>query len=346
MRNALTALMFGLLVGVGIAFAREHMDRAVRTRMDVRGSTGLPVIGLIPRIHRNGSTVAFIAEPRRVPAAQGALPPARRPELGRRTYTFFAAPVYAAPAEPLQVPIASDQPPVQQLALTISPNAAVIAEALRMLETNIAFSPLDAPVRTLVFTSPLPGDGKTTTVVNLVLTLAQRGIRVLLIDADVRRGVVHSVFRVAREPGLSEVLRGLTTFERARRSISVGERGALDYLTTGKFRLEDYGLVASDAMRDLLARVREEYELVIVDTPPVNVITDGAVLAAYADGVILVARVGVTELSALSYAVEQLRHVRAAVLGVVLNDIDLRRDAAYDSSYKYFQAYEYNTRDS
>jgi Mrp family chromosome partitioning ATPase len=99
-------------------------------------------------------------------------------------------------------------------------------------------------------------------------------------------------------------------------------------------------------MRALLARAREEYELVIVDTPPVNVITDGAVLAANADGVILVARVGVTEQAALSYAVEQLRHVRAAVLGVVLNDIDLRRDAGYDSSYKYFQAYEYNPRDS
>jgi Mrp family chromosome partitioning ATPase len=82
-----------------------------------------------------------------------------------------------------------------------------------------------------------------------------------------------------------------------------------------------------------------------VDTPPVNIITDAALLGANADGVILVARVGVTEASALTYAVEQLRHVRAAVLGVVLNDIDLRRDAAYDSTYKYFQVYEYNSSD-
>jgi polysaccharide biosynthesis transport protein len=86
-----------------------------------------------------------------------------------------------------------------------------------MLETNIAFVPVGAPFRTLGFTSPSPGDGKTTTVVNLALSLAHRGIRVLLIDADVRRGVVHLIFRVAREPGLSEVLRGLTGFERARR---------------------------------------------------------------------------------------------------------------------------------
>jgi Mrp family chromosome partitioning ATPase len=95
-------------------------------------------------------------------------------------------------------------------------------------------------------------------------------------------------------------------------------------------------------MQALLAQVREQYDLVIVDTPPVNIITDAAILAAKADGVILVARVGVTEAHALSYAVEQLRNVRAPLLGVVLNDIDLQRDAAYDTTYKYFQGYEYS----
>jgi len=235
---------------------------------------------------------------------------------------------------------------VEQMALTISPNAAVVAEAFGMLQTNIAFSLPDGAVKTLVFTSPLPGDGKTTTVVNLALSLAQRGLRVLLIDADVRRGVVHSIFQDNREPGLHEVLRGLAQFEEARRRVSVDERYGLDYLTTGKFAPGSFGLVVSDAMRDLLRHAREEYDLVIVDTPPVNVITDAAVLAANADGVIIVARVGVTQSPALSYAVEQLRHVRAAVLGVVLNDIDLRRDVGYDSSYKYFQAYEYTSGQS
>jgi tyrosine-protein kinase Etk/Wzc len=182
-------------------------------------------------------------------------------------------------------------------------------------------------------------------VVNLGLSLAHRGIRVLLIDADARRGVLHSVFAGAREPGLSEVLKGVTGFESARRAASVGQRGTLDYLTTGKLSPSDEGLVASDAMRNLLARVREEYDVVIVDTPPVNIITDAAVLAAYADGVVLVVRAGVTAAPGLTYAVEQLRHVRADVLGVVLNDVDLRHDAVYDSTYKYFRGYEYSTRD-
>jgi Mrp family chromosome partitioning ATPase len=119
-----------------------------------------------------------------------------------------------------------------------------------------------------------------------------------------------------------------------------------DFSSTGRLHPGEYGLVASEAMRGLLAQVREEYDVVIVDTPPVNIITDAALLGAYADGVVLVARSGVTEAAALSYAVDQLQHVRAPVLGVVLNDIDMQRDRAYDSAYKYFQGYEYSTNDS
>jgi capsular exopolysaccharide synthesis family protein len=201
-------------------------------------------------------------------------------------------------------------------------------------------------VRVVVFTSPLSGDGKTTTVVNLALSLAQRGLRVLLVDADLRRGVVHAAFGSSREPGLSEVLRGVSTFDLARQSADVGEGAVLDYLVSGHLRRGQEGLINSVAMHRLLVRVREEYDVVIVDTPPVNAITDAALLGARADGVVLVVRSGVTEAAALTYAVEQLRHVRATVLGVILNDIDLRRDAAYDSSYAYFRAYEYTNAEA
>ena len=348
--NVAAGIMFGLLLGVGIAFTREYLDRAVRTRVDVRGSTGLPVIGLIPRILKGGSEVALIAEPDTQRSRLTAPPPPPRPAslaparpgIGRSWYTFLGSPVPLTPAEIGEAGEAEETAPVAKLALTISPGAEVIAEAFGMLQTNIAFALPSGAVKTLVFTSPLPGDGKTTTVVNLALSLAQRGVRVLLVDADVRRGVVHSIFRSAREPGLSEILRGVARFEQVRRRISVDGRSVLDYVSTGKFAPGSYGLVVSAAMRDLLAHARDEYDLVIVDTPPVNIITDAAVLAANADGVIVVARVGVTQAPALSYAVEQLRHVRAAVLGVVLNDIDLERDVSYDNSYKYFQAYAYH----
>jgi protein-tyrosine kinase len=319
----------------------------------VRGATGLPVIGVIPRIAVRRSPVAMIAEPRKqlampqAPKAAAAPPPVRPEATRRHAYTFLQSAVDegeetagAATAAPEPKPV------IERTALSIPATAGVIAEAYGVLQTNIVFSQVDRPVKTLVFTSPLPGDGKTTTVVNLAVSLAQRGLRTLLIDGDLRRGVVHAVFGVNREPGLSEVLRGSLTFESVRRGTWVGERGVLDYVTSGKLSPNDHGLVTSDIMRELLARAREEYDAVIVDTPPVNIMTDAAVLGANADGVVVIARAGVTEGPALTYAVEQLRRVRARVLGVVLNDIDVRRDAAYDGSYKYFQAYEYSTVDS
>jgi tyrosine-protein kinase Etk/Wzc len=314
--NAVAALLCGLLLGLGTAFTREYMDRAIRSRRDVRSSTGLPVIGLIPRIPRQASQVALNGKSRK---------------RGRRPHSL----------PPLIVQL-NQGTPTASMALTVSTRAGVIAEAYGILQTNIEFSQQDAPAKVLVLTSPLSGDGKSTTVVNLGLSFAQRGIRVLLIDADLRRGVLHSVFEGVREPGLSEVLKGLSPFEDARRGASVG-RGMIDYLTTGKLYPGDTGLVTSDAMRNLLSRVREQYDVVIVDTPPVNIITDAAVLAANADGVLLVARAGVTAAPALTYAVEQLRRVKADVLGVILNDIDLRRDSAYDSIYQYFRGYEYST---
>ena len=348
-RPTLTLLMAlggGLLLGVGGALAVEYRDGSIRSRADVFTASGLPVIGVIPRIHRSASPVALIAE-RGTQRVEVPAPPSQpRPQLpAHRGYSFFHVDPAPGATQAGVNHAGQAKRSAERAVLTISTQGVAIAEAYGILQTNIAFSRPDAQVKTLVFTSPLPGDGKTTTVVNLAVALAQRGIRVLLIDADVRRGMVHSVFRSAREPGLSEVLRNLNTFESARRHLQVGERGTLDYLTTGKLRPDDYGVVASDAMRTLLARVREEYDLVILDTPPVNIITDAAVLAANADGAVLVARAAVTEAAALSYAVEQLRHVRAMVLGVVLNDVDLQRDAAYDSTYKYFRSYEYSTGD-
>lgn len=347
MLNIFAALMCGLLLGLAVALGREYMDRAIRTRMDVRSSTGLPVIGLIPRIYRRGSPVALIAVQGERKVARVLASSTAPPQLtASNRYSFLSFDQSDTRTQLAGTPASERRSAATRVALSISSKAAVIAEALGVLQTNIAFTPLESRPKTVVFTSPLSGDGKTTTVVNFALSLAQRGVRVLLIDADVRRGVVHSIFRGVREPGLSEVLRGLTNFESCRRRVSVGENGVLDYLTTGKLYPGDYGLVASEEMRSLLTRVREEYDLVIVDTPPVNIITDAAVLAAHADGVVIVVRVGKTEGGALSYAVEQLRNVRATVLGVVLNDIDLKRDSAYDSAYKYFGGYEYSTSNS
>lgn len=219
--------------------------------------------------------------------------------------------------------------------MTMAGLGTAVAEAYGILQTNIAFSKPGAPIKVLVLTSPLPGEGKTTTAVNLALTLAERGLAVCLIDADLRRGQVHEVFGLPREPGLSEVLRDVHSFESVCREVQVGNTRKLMVLTAGASVASPPGVVGSVRMQALLRQLRERFDLVLVDTPPVNILTDAALIGANADGVLLVVRAGATDTAALGYAVEQLNHVRAPALGVVLNDVDIKRYATYDDAYKY-----------
>jgi capsular exopolysaccharide synthesis family protein len=216
------------------------------------------------------------------------------------------------------------------------------AEAYATLQTNIAFSRTDLQVKVLVVTSPLPGDGKTTSAINLALTLTQRGLRTLLIDADLRRGILNQAFDAPLEPGLANVLLGSAPFQTALRQMEVGQhRARLDFLTAGARVDNPTGLIESDRMRILIHQMAGHYDRIIVDSPPVNVVTDAALMGSWADGVIVIARARVTEAPALMHAIEQLRRVRAPVLGVVMNDIDFRKDAAYDSAYRYYDAQPY-----
>jgi capsular exopolysaccharide synthesis family protein len=209
------------------------------------------------------------------------------------------------------------------------------AEAYERLQTNIAYALPDRAVRTIVITSPLPGDGKTTTATNLALSIARRGSRVMLIDADLRRGAIDGVFGAPREPGLTDVLAGFTTLERALQAVDLDD-GVLHYLTSGAPPAFPKGVIASDRMRVLLDRLARAYDVVVIDSPPLNVVVDAAELARSADAVLVVARAGITAPQALAYTVEQLRNVGALTLGTVLNDVDIQRDVTYDHAYSYY----------
>jgi len=345
-------LVVGLLLGVGIAFLKEYMDKSVHTRNDVLDATGLPVLGLIPRIPRNGKRMALISQ-RKVAQPEPATPPPsvsarvdRTQGPGRSHYTFLQTGEQNGVEAEVRslgalVPIPSR---VQRMAITGVGTA--LAEAYGSLQTNLLHSSIDHPVRAVVFTSAQPGEGKTTSVVNLALSLTHRGTRVLLIDADLRRGTVHSVFDVPREPGLSEVVRGITPFEYACRQVQVDEGGTLHFLTSGSLPANPSAMLASAELRQLLDQLRGEYDTIILDSPPVNMMTDAALLGAAVDGVVIVARAGITHSAALGYAMEQLSHVRARVLGVVLNDIDFRRDVTYDAAYRYYDYGQYTANTS
>jgi capsular exopolysaccharide synthesis family protein len=345
-------LMFGLLLGVAIAFLREYLDKSVHTRTDIAQATGLPVLGLIPRIPRNGKRVAIIGERRAAPAAAPApiLPLPRRVQrpAGRTAYTFLQSSEPdggqggTTPGESPPPPVLPAPLRVQRMA--ISGVGTAIAEAYGSLQTNLLHARVDQPAQAVVFTSAQPEEGKTTSAVNLALSLTHRGTKVLLVDADLRRGTVHSVFGVAREPGLADVVRAVIPFEDACRQVSVDQGGTLHFLTTGTLPANPSGMLASRELKELLEYLREMYETIIIDSPPVNMMTDAALLGDSADGVVIVARAGMTHSAALGYAMEQLSRVRAPVLGVVLNDIDFRRDASYDAAYRYYDHGQYAAR--
>jgi tyrosine-protein kinase Etk/Wzc len=228
-----------------------------------------------------------------------------------------------------------------QLVTRLAPRSPA-AEAYRALRTSIAFSALPRPraMRTMVVTSAEPQDGKSTTAVNLAVTLAEQGMRVLLVEADQRRPVLHRVLRVERIPGLTDVLAGRLTLEDARHSIALPEHaaGSLDFLSGGTRAPNPAELAGSERMRALLADAAKAYDAVVIDTPPLSVVTDAAVTGTAADGVIFVARMGATNRERLRRAVEDLRGVGAPVIGAVLTDVRNGQEA-YVYSYGYGRHY-------
>jgi polysaccharide biosynthesis transport protein len=319
------AVVLGLMFGLGGSIARESGDSTVHTRADVLAATGAPVLGMIPRIDGDAlsSRIKFaheLGDPDGTNAGHGRrrLTPRQRAALEVSTDGHGGRVVVADPGA-----------------------RSAVAEAYSRLQTNLAYLRPDvAPsgLKTIVITSPLSGDGKTTSAVNLAVTLSRRGQRVLLVDGDLRRGVINRIFGAPRSPGLADVLDGTATLEDAVRGVELGRSGVLHYLPTGTLPSHPAALLDSPTLTTTLARLQAMYDTVILDSPPINIVTDASLLAAHADGVLVVARSGVTASQALTFAMEQLRHVRAPVLGAVLNDINYSRDVAYDGSYK-FQGY-------
>jgi capsular exopolysaccharide synthesis family protein len=339
-QNLFGGASLGLVLGVAVALLREARDKAIRSRADVVHATGLPVLGLIPQIPRQGNRGAVLGQWKRVSsgrAASGSAPPPSYRPPERRGYTFLTggssepSPTEATPAAPAAESSSGrvfSVPDVNRPAL----------EAYSALQTNLEFATAasEEGLQVLLLTSALAGEGKTTCAGNLALALAERGRSVILLDLDLRQGKVHAFFEASRKPGLAELLRGEASFAEVRRTVDLGPGRRLEYVAGGTPPSAPLAVLESAQLKELLAELRGQYDIVLVDSPPVNFVTDALVLSAYADGVIVVARSGRTESADLAFAIEQLVRADAPVLGVALNDIDFRGDAAHDQAYRYF----------
>ena len=193
------------------------------------------------------------------------------------------------------------------------------AEAYRTLRMNLMFmSTEEKPIQTMLFSSPGPNEGKSTTSINVAVTLAQQGQRVLLVDADVRRPALHRAMDVLREPGLTNLLIGDAEIREAVRPNVLPN---LDVLPSGPFPPNPSELLNSKKMRELLRELEGTYDHIIIDSPPILAVTDSAILATHADGMVLVLRSGETEQRAAERAVDQVRRVGVRVFGAVLNEV-------------------------
>jgi len=208
-----------------------------------------------------------------------------------------------------------------------------------MLRISLAFSWGDGPC-TLVVTSAAPQEGKTLIATNLAVTFARGGARVLLVDCDIHRPRLHRVFRASRAPGLMDLLRSsVADTELNRRVTAIRATGIdrLSFLPCGAEPQDNPELLEPTKLRAMLKQLRTEFDVILLDTPPVLVSADAATLAASADGVIMVVRAGQTDRGAADVARQRVVSAGGRVLGVVLNDPDgvLARFGTTDYAYDY-----------
>jgi polysaccharide biosynthesis transport protein len=276
------SLMAGMIMGVVGAFAIAYLDTSVHRAADARATTGLPLLGMIPRM-----------------------------------------------------------PPSKQNAVA----AAIGKESFSALRTNLRFGAEEEP-RVLSVTSATPGEGKTTVAVNLATTLSEQGpAPVLLIDADLRRPMIHHVFGLDRKPGLTDLLRGAATPFEAIRDSTPGSN--LHVLPCGNPVANPAVLLGSPRFGLLLEELRGDfgYSHIVIDTPPVLAVTDGVVMTRVVDGTIVVVRANQTDRAAIQSAMDQLRGVNAPLMGVILNAVDMRSGDGR-SYYRYYKEYLTESQDA
>jgi len=201
----------------------------------------------------------------------------------------------------------------------------ITAEAYRTLRTNIQYSSFDKQIRTIVVTSAEPAEGKSTVSGNLALCFAQNEKKVLIVDCDLRKPSVHKNFQISNLVGLSEVLIGKVSLEEAIQSRNEN----LDVLPSGKIPPNPSEMLASSAMTNLIEKLREKYDVVILDSAPLRAVTDAQILSTKADGTILVVRAKRTSRESVIEAKNLLVKVGANIIGTVLHAVENTRGKYY-----------------
>lgn len=308
--NLALALTLGLGLGIGMALFQESLDNTLKSSEDVQRFLHLPSLGIIPAAdsaRKTGKGYGYGVGLRKAAVVSG-------PGIGQLHPELIGA----------------------------NGNWALL-EAYRSLRASILLSTSDRALRTMLVTSAQPGEGKTTTAVNLGVILAQLGSRVLIVDADMRKPRVAELLQVPKPPagqGLSTCLTGQFSLDECAMPTAIPN---VFILPCGPIPPNPPELLSSKAMRQLLVDAREKFDFVLLDSPPILAVSDGRILASVTDGVILVAHGGKTPRELVNGAKVHLFQANAHVVGVALNQVDLSATGYGRYSGAYYKAYGENT---
>jgi capsular exopolysaccharide synthesis family protein len=289
------ALFISTLFGMGLALFLEYLDDTIRTTEEIENYLQLPALAAIPTID----------------------------SMPKRRLLLVGAGEDDAEVNPNS-----------ELLINSDPRSS-LAEAYRQLRTSILLSTAGHAPKSLLITSSLPSEGKTTTATNTAISLAQTGGKVLLIDADMRRPRLHSVFNLENGIGLSTLLSSEFTQNDILKAIKYDEGTKLNLLTSGPIPPNPAELIGSEQMANLLKLFQESFTHVVVDSPPIASFTDGVLIASMVDGVILVVHAGKSSRQVVRRSRQILTDIGAKIFGVVLNNVNLRSQ----DNYYYYQSY-------
>jgi succinoglycan biosynthesis transport protein ExoP len=328
--------IFSLAGGVGLAFLIEYFDKSIKNVADVTRFAQLPTLGVIPSVDTKkyrgiaGRSMSD-EEVARTSIAGDASADVAYSETGPFLYRFFPS------LDSGRKRTGSNSAGAKQWHLTMLDQWSSVAEAYRALRTSMLLSPAGSPPRTVLFTSGLPGEGKTTTVINTAISLAQLGASVLVIDADLRKPTTHKGFGVERAQGLSTLLSRNAEIDSAIQKLPIPN---LSLLPCGPIPPNPAELISSEKMKELIATLSGRYNHILIDSPPLMYVTDPLVLSTLVDGVILVVHGGKSTRGVVRQSREMLTNIGAKLSGVVLNNVNLRYQSYSDFAYhSYYQDY-------
>lgn len=312
-RNLMLALLAGIFGGVGLCFLLDYLDNTVKGPADVEKLAGLPSLGVIPYLPLEGMKK-------------------------KKRYGFYTKYKHKYSYGKENSGSEENLPEIKEIELInhLYPKF-FISEDYRTVRTSILFSHTESPPKTIAFTSALPKEGKTATVANMAVAFSQLEQRVLLVDSDLRKPRLHRLFKVKNIGGLSGYLTGKISIDAAVQRTNIEN---IWLIPSGPIPPNPAELLNSNKMREMMEELKKGFDVLLLDSPPVLLVVDPVIIASLADSTVCIIQAGKTTRKPFLRAVDELRHAKAKIIGVLFNEAKAKGEGYY-SPYFHYYGYHY-----